>query len=71
MSDRTWSIGELAEESLPRYGPSASMRTAAARPERQGTTRIFHHRDRVRLQLTSVASGSGSPSRDRSRDQHV
>ena len=52
MSDRTWSIGELADE----FG--TTLRTirfyedrGLLAPERQGTTRIFHDRDRVRLQL--------------------
>src|SRR4029453_1205934 len=52
MSDRTWSIGELADE----FG--TTLRTirfyedrGLLAPERQGSTRIFHDRDRVRLQL--------------------
>jgi DNA-binding transcriptional MerR regulator len=52
MSGRTWSIGELAAE----FG--TTLRTirfyedrGLLAPERQGTTRIFHERDRVRLQL--------------------
>lgn len=52
MSDRTWSIGELAEEF------DTTLRTirfyedrGLLAPKRQGTTRIFHTRDRVRLQL--------------------
>jgi DNA-binding transcriptional MerR regulator len=52
MTDRTWSIGELAEE----FG--TTLRTirfyedrGLLAPERHGTTRIFHARDRVRLQL--------------------
>jgi DNA-binding transcriptional MerR regulator len=52
MSDRTWSIGELAEEF------ETTLRTirfyedrGLLAPQRQGTTRIFHDRDRVRLQL--------------------
>ena len=52
MSDRTWTIGELAEEF------DTTLRTirfyedrGLLAPERQGTTRIFHDRDRVRLQL--------------------
>jgi hypothetical protein len=52
MSDRTWSISELAEEF------DTTLRTirfyedrGLLAPERQGTTRIFHARDRVRLQL--------------------
>ena len=52
MSDRTWSISELAEEF------DTTLRTIRfyedrghLAPERQSTTRIFHARDRVRLQL--------------------
>jgi DNA-binding transcriptional MerR regulator len=52
MSERTWRISELAEEF------DTTLRTirfyedrGLLAPERQGTTRIFHARDRVRLQL--------------------
>jgi DNA-binding transcriptional MerR regulator len=52
MSDRTWTIGELAEEF------DTTLRTirfyedrGLLAPERRGSTRIFHDRDRVRLQL--------------------
>src|SRR5688572_19569182 len=52
MSERTWTIGELAAE----FG--TTLRTirfyedsGLLAPERAGTTRIFHDRDRVRLQL--------------------
>ena len=52
MVDQTWSIGELAEEfdttlRTIRFYEDRGLLT----PERQGTTRIFHDRDRVRLQL--------------------
>lgn len=50
--DRTWTITELAEE----Y--SVTLRTlrhyeeiGLLSPERRGTTRVFHHRDRVRVEL--------------------
>ena len=49
---RTWSIGELAEE----FG--TTLRTirfyedrGLLTPERRGSARVFHDRDRVRLQL--------------------
>ncbi len=49
---RTWSITELAAE----YG--VTLRTlrhyedvGLLSPERRGTTRVFHHRDRIRLEL--------------------
>jgi DNA-binding transcriptional MerR regulator len=49
---RTWAIGELAEE----FG--VTLRTlrfyedrGLLRPERRGTTRVFHAGDRVRLEL--------------------
>lgn len=52
MDARTWTIGELAEE----FG--TTLRTirfyedrGLIAPERQGTVRIFHERDRVRLEL--------------------
>src|SRR4029450_5590645 len=52
MVERTWSIGELAEEfdttlRTIRFYEDRGLLT----PERHGTTRIFHDRDRVRLQL--------------------
>jgi DNA-binding transcriptional MerR regulator len=52
VTDRTWSIGELATE----FG--TTLRTirfyedeGLLTPERVGTTRVFRDRDRVRLQL--------------------
>lgn len=52
MSDRTWTIGELADEF------DTTLRTirfyedkGLLSPERDGQTRIFHPRDRVRLRL--------------------
>src|SRR6188472_1112222 len=52
MSDQTWSIGELAEEfnttlRTIRFYEDRGLLT----PQRQGTARIFHDRDRIRLQL--------------------
>jgi len=52
MSDQTWGIGELAEEfnttlRTIRFYEDRGLLT----PQRQGTARIFHDRDRVRLQL--------------------
>ncbi len=52
MPSRTWTIGELAEEfdttlRTIRFYEDRGLLT----PERQGTTRVFHDRDRVRLQL--------------------
>jgi DNA-binding transcriptional MerR regulator len=49
---RTWSIGELAAEfdttlRTIRFYEDQGLLT----PERAGTTRVFHDRDRVRLQL--------------------
>ena len=50
--DRTWTIAELAEE----YG--VTLRTirhyealGLISPERRGTERVFHQRDRIRLEL--------------------
>ncbi len=52
MSSRTWSITQLAAEF------DTTLRTirfyedrGLLRPERQGRSRVFHDRDRVRLQL--------------------
>lgn len=50
--DRTWSIGELAAENdttlrTIRFYEDSGLLT----PERVGTRRIYHPRDRVRLQL--------------------
>lgn len=52
MTDRTWTIGDLAAE----HG--TTLRTirfyedqGLLEPERRGQTRIFRERDRVRLQL--------------------
>lgn len=49
---RTWTISELAKE----Y--AVTLRTlrhyeefGLLSPERRGTTRVFHHRDRIRLEL--------------------
>ncbi|MGI8901745.1 MAG: MerR family transcriptional regulator [Nocardioides sp.] len=51
-SGRTWTITELADE----HG--VTLRTlrhyedvGLLAPERRGSTRVFHHRDRVRLRL--------------------
>src|SRR5512132_2509378 len=50
--DRTWSISDLAEE----FG--VTLRTirhyedvGLITPDRRGTVRVFHTRDRIRLQL--------------------
>jgi DNA-binding transcriptional MerR regulator len=50
--DRTWTITDLARE----FG--VTLRTlrhyedvGLITPERRGTTRVFHHRDRIRLEL--------------------
>ena len=52
MSERSWTIRDLAAE----YG--ITLRTirhyealGLVSPERRGTTRVFHQRDRVRLEL--------------------
>jgi len=52
VETRTWTIGELAGEfdttlRTIRFYEDRGLLT----PERQGTTRIFHDRDRVRLHL--------------------
>ena len=52
MADRTWTIGELAIEfdttlRTIRFYEDQGLLT----PERAGTARVFHDRDRVRLQL--------------------
>ena len=51
-SDRTWTISELARlydvtlRTLRHYEEIGLLS-----PERRGTTRVFHHRDRIRLEL--------------------
>jgi len=52
MAERTWTITDLAAE------PDVTLRTlrhyediGLLSPERRGTTRVFHNRDRVRLAL--------------------
>ena len=52
MSDQTWSIGELAEEfnttlRTIRFYEDRGLLT----PERRGTARVYHPRDKVRLGL--------------------
>ena len=52
VGDRTWTISELAAEFAVtlrtiRFYEDEGLLT----PERVGTTRVFHDRDRVRLQL--------------------
>ena len=51
-SGRTWTITELADEHgvtlrTLRHYEDVGLLT----PERRGSTRVFHHRDRVRLRL--------------------
>ena len=51
-TDRTWSISDLSREydvtlrTLRHYEDVGLLS-----PERRGTTRVFHHRDRIRLEL--------------------
>ncbi len=51
-SDRTWTISDLARaydvtlRTLRHYEEVGLLS-----PERRGTTRVFHHRDRIRLEL--------------------
>ena len=51
-SERTWTISELARaydvtlRTLRHYEEVGLLS-----PERRGTTRVFHHRDRIRLEL--------------------
>jgi DNA-binding transcriptional MerR regulator len=50
--DQTWTITQLAEEHgitlrTLRHYEDVGLLT----PERRGTTRVFHHRDRIRLRL--------------------
>ena len=59
----SWTITELADE----YG--VTLRTlrhyedlGLLAPERVGTARVYHQRDRIRFELIRAASGSGSRS---------
>jgi DNA-binding transcriptional MerR regulator len=61
-SRRTWTIAEVAEEfsvshRTVRYYEDKGLVT----PERRGTTRVFHPRDRVRLALVLRGKRRGFP----------
>ena len=56
QNPRTWTITQLAEEH------DVTLRTlrhyedvGLLSPERRGTTRVFHQRDRIRLRLIPVS----------------
>jgi DNA-binding transcriptional MerR regulator len=60
--DRTWTIAEIAQEfgvthRTLRYYEDKGLIT----PERRGTRRVFHHRDRVRLALVLRGRRLGFP----------
>jgi DNA-binding transcriptional MerR regulator len=62
MASRTWSIGQIAQElgvthRTIRYYEDVGL----VAPERQGTMRVFHPRDRVRLQLVLRGKRLGFP----------
>src|SRR3954447_13885832 len=62
LSDRTWTIAEIAEEfgithRTIRYYEDVGL----VSPERRGTVRIFHPRDRIRLQLVLRGKRLGFP----------
>jgi DNA-binding transcriptional MerR regulator len=62
MASRTWSIGQIAQElgvthRTIRYYEDVGL----VAPERRGTMRVFHPRDRVRLQLVLRGKRLGFP----------
>jgi DNA-binding transcriptional MerR regulator len=62
LSDRTWTIAEIAEEfgithRTVRYYEDVGL----VSPERRGTVRVFHPRDRIRLQLVLRGKRLGFP----------
>lgn len=62
MASRTWTIAEIAEEleithRTVRYYEDLGLIS----PERRGTTRVFHPRDRIRLQLVLRGKRLGFP----------
>src|SRR4051794_24617617 len=62
LSDRTWTIAEVAEEfgithRTVRYYEDVGL----VSPERRGTVRVFHPRDRIRLQLVLRGKRLGFP----------
>src|SRR6478752_4181073 len=62
LSDRTWTITEIAEEfgithRTVRYYEDLGLIS----PERRGTVRVFHPRDRIRLQLVLRGKRLGFP----------
>src|SRR3954452_22086428 len=62
MATRTWTIAQVAEElgithRTIRYYEDLGLIS----PERRGTTRVFHPRDRIRLQLVLRGKRLGFP----------
>lgn len=62
MASRTWTIAEIADEfdvthRTVRYYEHLGL----INPERRGTTRVFHPRDRIRLQLVLRGKRLGFP----------
>ncbi|GAB3590471.1 MerR family DNA-binding transcriptional regulator [Angustibacter peucedani] len=62
MASRTWTIAQVAEElgithRTVRYYEDLGLVT----PERRGTVRVFHPRDRIRLQLVLRGKRLGFP----------
>jgi DNA-binding transcriptional MerR regulator len=62
LTDRTWSIAQIAEEfgithRTIRYYEDVGLIS----PERRGTVRVFHPRDRIRLQLVLRGKRLGFP----------
>ena len=62
LSERTWTIAQIAEEfgithRTVRYYEDVGL----VSPERRGTVRVFHPRDRIRLQLVLRGKRLGFP----------
>ncbi len=62
MASRTWTIAEVAEEfGITHRTVRHYEELGLIRPERRGTVRVFHPRDRIRLQLVLRGKRLGFP----------
>ncbi len=62
MASRTWTIAQIAEEfGITHRTVRHYEELGLIRPERRGTQRVFHPRDRIRLQLVLRGKRLGFP----------